>query len=62
MAAPLRIVASTTGALVVSVWSDIRQCSRLALTARLGYPPVDNAGGAAWFPWEKNRSRSPLRD
>ena len=49
LAAPLRIVASTTGALVVSVWSDIRQCSRLALTARLGFPPVDNAGGAYWF-------------
>ena len=47
---------------MISVWSDLRQYSRSALTARRGFPPVDNAGGAAWFSWEKNWSRSPSRD
>ena len=46
---------------MVSVWSDFRQCNKSALTPRRSFPPIDYAGGAAWFSWEKNWSRSPIR-
>ena len=55
------MVTSAAGAVLRSGRSDSRQRSRSALTPIRSFPPVDRAGGAAWFSWEKKLLMSPSR-